>query len=73
MILDVLDCGDPNRVARRKALYESYGFQSLASNALRMFMAVSLVRKLIAEEDDRREKDAALTELARLGQAFDLD
>lgn len=71
VMLDVLDCGDPDRVARRKALYESYGFQSLASNPLRLFMAVSLVRNLIAEEDDRQKKDAALTELARLGQEFD--
>ena len=71
VMLDVLDCGNPDRVARRKALYESYGFQSLASNPLRMFMAVSLVRNLIAEEDDRQKKDAALTELARLGQEFD--
>ena len=52
VMLDVLDCGDPDRVMRRKALYESYGFQSLASNPLRMFMAVSVVRKLIADEDD---------------------
>ena len=71
VMLDVLDCGDPDRVARRKALYESYGFQSLASNPLRMFMAVSVVRKLIAEEDDLQKKEAALTELARLGQEFD--
>jgi hypothetical protein len=70
-MLDVLDCGDPDRVARRKKLYESYGFQSLASNPLRMFMSVSTVRKLIAEEDDEQRKEAALAELARLGQAFD--
>jgi hypothetical protein len=30
------------------------------------------VRKLIAEEDDLQKKDAALAELARLGQTFDL-
>jgi hypothetical protein len=71
VMLDVLDCGDPDRVARRKALYESYGFQSLVSNPLRMFMSVSTVRKLIAEEDDVQKKEAALTELARLGQKFD--
>ena len=71
VMLDVLDCGDPDRVIRRKALYESYGFQSLASNPLRMFIAVSTVRMLIAEEDDRQKKEAALTELARLGQEFD--
>ncbi len=50
--LDVLDCGDPERVARRRALYEGYGFQPLASNSLRMFMSVSTVRKLIVEDDD---------------------
>ena len=71
VMLDVLDCGDPDRVARRKALYESYGFQSLVSIPLRMFMSVSTVRKLIAEEDDVQKKEAALTELARLGQKFD--
>lgn len=49
VMLDVLDCGNPDRVARRKALYESYGFQSLSSNPLRMFLPVSVVRKLIAE------------------------
>jgi hypothetical protein len=70
-MLDVLDCGDPDRVSRRKALYESYGFQSLVSNPLRMFMPVSTVRRLIADEDDVQTKEAALTELARLGQAFD--
>ncbi len=50
VMLDVLDCGAPDRVARRKALYESYGFQSLVSNPLRMFLPVSVVRKLISEE-----------------------
>jgi hypothetical protein len=71
VMLDVLDCGDPDRVARRKALYESYGFQSLAANPLRMFMSVSTVRKLIAEEDDVQKMEAAVAELARLGQKFD--
>jgi hypothetical protein len=37
-------------VARRKALYESYGFLPLASHPLRMFLPVSVVRTLIAEE-----------------------
>ena len=71
VMLDVLDCGDLDRVTRRKALYESYGFQSLASNPLRMYLPVSTVRKLTAEEDDWQEKEAALTELARLGQELD--
>jgi ribosomal protein S18 acetylase RimI-like enzyme len=71
VMLDVLDCGDQDRVARRKALYESYGFQSLASNPLRMYLPVSTVRKLTAEEDDWQQKEAALIELARLGQELD--
>jgi len=50
VMLDILDCGDPGRVARRRALYESYGFQGLPSNPLRMFLALSVVRRLIAEE-----------------------
>jgi len=50
VMLDVLDCGDPDRVARRKALYESYGFLPLASNSLRMFLPVSVVRKLLFEQ-----------------------
>ncbi len=57
VMLDVLDCGDPDRVARRKALYESYGFQPLASNPLRMFLPVSVVRKLNAEEAEDSEMD----------------
>ena len=50
VMLDVLDCGDPDRVMRRKALYEGYGFQSLTSYPLRMFLPISTVRKLMAEE-----------------------
>jgi ribosomal protein S18 acetylase RimI-like enzyme len=49
VMLDVLDCGDPERVARRKALYEGFGFTPLASNPLRMFLPVATVRALIAE------------------------
>ena len=36
VMLDVLDCGDPERVARRKALYEGFGFKPLQSNSLRI-------------------------------------
>lgn len=51
VMLDVLDCGDPDRVARRRALYERYGFTPLASNPLRMFLPMSTVRTLITETD----------------------
>ena len=47
VMLDVLDCGAPERVSRRKALYESYGFLSLPSNPLRLFMPFKTVRELI--------------------------
>lgn len=59
VMLDVLDCGDPGRVTRRKALYESYGFQALASNPLRLFLPVSVIRTLIAEEDKARRHEEA--------------
>ncbi len=50
VILDVLDCGDPDRTQRRVALYKGYGFQAMESNPLRMFLPMATVRKLIAGE-----------------------
>ena len=47
VMLDVLDCGEPERVAQRKALYEGYGFTALPSNALRLFMPLATVRTLL--------------------------
>jgi len=49
VLLDVLDCGDPQRKARRQALYESYGFQPLPSNPTRLFLPLNAIRELIAE------------------------
>jgi hypothetical protein len=54
VMLDVLDCGDPRRVARRKALYESYGFMPLPSRPQRMFLPLATVRALVAEIDGAR-------------------
>lgn len=51
VMLDVLDCGDPERVGRRKALYESYGFLPLPSNPLRLFMPLKTVRAMIRRMD----------------------
>jgi hypothetical protein len=51
VMLDVLDCGDRERVARQKAIYESFGFQPLASQPLRMFLPIATVRTLVAETD----------------------
>ncbi len=44
VMLDVLDCGDPEQVARRLALYTSYGFAPLASDGLRLFLPITTVR-----------------------------
>lgn len=47
VILDVLDDGDAEQVARRKALYESYGFQPLPSRPLRLFLPLATARQAI--------------------------
>lgn len=49
VIFDVLDCGDPEKVERRRDLYLDYGFQALPSNPLRLFLPMATVRNLIAE------------------------
>jgi GNAT superfamily N-acetyltransferase len=49
VLLDVLDCGDPERTARRQSLYQSYGFQPLHSNPTRLYLPLATVRKLMAE------------------------
>jgi ribosomal protein S18 acetylase RimI-like enzyme len=46
VMLDVLDCGDPEKVAKRLALYTSYGFEPLPSNGLRLFLSMATVRTL---------------------------
>lgn len=46
VMLDVLDCGDPEKVAKRLALYTSYGFEPLPSNGLRLFLPMATVRRL---------------------------
>ncbi|MCC5810776.1 MAG: GNAT family N-acetyltransferase [Ectothiorhodospiraceae bacterium] len=45
-LLDILDCGNPEAVARRQRLYEGFGFRALASNPLRMFIPMSTVAQL---------------------------
>lgn len=49
VMLDVLDCGDPEQVGRRLALYRSYGFEPLPSQPLRLFLPLATVKALIAE------------------------
>ncbi|KQW31439.1 hypothetical protein ASE36_04085 [Rhizobium sp. Root274] len=47
VMLDVLDDGDPDLVARRKTLYQRYGFEALPSNPLRLFMSVAVIREML--------------------------
>ena len=46
VLLNVFDCGDPEKVARRRALYTGYGFEPLPSNGLRLFLPMATVRAL---------------------------
>jgi GNAT superfamily N-acetyltransferase len=48
-LLDVLNCGDPDRTVRRQVLYESYGFQPLPSNPTRLFLPLNAIRELMAD------------------------
>jgi len=46
VMLDVLDCGNAERTARRKALYLDYGFQSLPEMPARLFLPTATIRKI---------------------------
>ena len=65
-LLDLLDCGDPDRTARRQALYESYGFQPLPSSPTRLFLPLNTIRELMAGRSSRR---ASLQELQEASSA----
>jgi ribosomal protein S18 acetylase RimI-like enzyme len=45
VMLDVLDDGDASLVARRKALYEGYGFAPLPSIPLRLFLPLGAIAR----------------------------
>lgn len=47
LLLDVLDCGDPVQVERRKALYQRYGFRPLPDEPLRLFLPIASARELV--------------------------
>ena len=51
VMLDVLDCGDAEKTAKRLALYAGYGFEPLPSNSLRLFLPMATVRKLTMQMD----------------------
>ena len=50
VMLDVLDCGSPDLVAKRLKLYTGYGFAPLPSKPLRLFMPLATVRILAGGE-----------------------
>jgi hypothetical protein len=47
VMLDVLDCGNPGLVEKRKRLYAGYGFIALPSNDMRLFLPLATIKKLI--------------------------
>jgi hypothetical protein len=51
VLLDILDCGDSDKVAKRRTLYAGYGFAPLVSNPLRLFLPMATVRQLLVERD----------------------
>lgn len=44
VVLDVLDDGDANAMARRRRFYQAFGFVSFPSQPLRMFLPVQTIR-----------------------------
>ena len=49
IMLDVLDCGDPVAVERRKALYTRYGFKPLARTQGRLYLPLATARAIVGE------------------------
>lgn len=50
LLLDVLDCGSPDQVERRLALYKGYGFEPLSTQPLRLFLPMATVRAILEEQ-----------------------
>lgn len=49
VLLDVLDCGSPDQVKRRLALYRVYGFEPLSTQPLRLFLPMATVKAILEE------------------------
>lgn len=47
VLLDVMSDGDANAFAKRKGWYKEFGFQSFASNKVRMFMTMKQIRQIV--------------------------
>lgn len=46
VMLDVFDCGDSTLVQKRISLYQSYGFEQLTANELRMYIPMKTIEEL---------------------------
>lgn len=46
VLLDVLDCGDPEKLERRRALYARFGFMPMQGDPSRMYLPTATVGKL---------------------------
>lgn len=47
VLLDVVDCGDAERVKRRKQFYEKFGFEPLPSQPMRLFLPVASIKNAL--------------------------
>lgn len=50
IVMDVLDDGDKEAMTRRKTYYESFGFNSLPDQPLRLFMPIATARELSSKQ-----------------------
>lgn len=51
-MLGIMNCGDPEQVERRLAIYKGYGFEPLTSNPLRLFLLMATVKTLLDAETE---------------------
>lgn len=52
VMLDILDDRNAELIAKRKVLYEGYGFAALPSNPLRLFLPIAMVRTLLSSRKE---------------------
>ena len=48
VMLDILDCGNPSQVERRRMLYMRYGFEALPTQPGRLFLPLATLETLLA-------------------------
>lgn len=49
VMLDILDCGDPEKLERRRALYVRLGFMPLQANPNRLYLPIATIGKLLVQ------------------------